>query len=312
MEGVVDFVIRDVYSDLGGVDQFVTEFIRVTKHLHPKLIFHRYAPELFTGSRTRTGIPVFIQLLGGDPSAMADNAARAAELGAIGIDLNFGCPAKLVNRHDGGAVLLKSPDRVFSIVSAVRAAVPKHIPVTSKMRLGFEDTTLHLENSKACEEGGSQWLTVHCRTKKDGYKPPAYWEFVPRIREHLKIPIIANGEVWSVDDYIRCREVTGSADVMIGRGAMSNPYLFRAIKDYQQHQNPSQIQNPLEKWSEVRSRLPLFFEAASSFKSPWFAQARTKQWLRQLSLKFPEAKPVFDELKVITNPQVFREKVRRT
>ncbi|MFN7455245.1 MAG: tRNA-dihydrouridine synthase, partial [Pseudobdellovibrionaceae bacterium] len=109
MEGVVDWVLRDTMTELGGIDQCVTEFVRVTTTLHPKIIFSRSCPELQTGSKTRSGTPVFVQLLGGQPEPMAANAARAAELGAAGIDINFGCPAKLVNRHDGGAVLLKSP-----------------------------------------------------------------------------------------------------------------------------------------------------------------------------------------------------------
>ncbi|MFN9068874.1 MAG: tRNA-dihydrouridine synthase, partial [Bdellovibrionales bacterium] len=142
MEGVMDWVFRDLITQIGGVDQVTTEFIRVTKNLHPNKVFFRYAPELHMGSQTRAGTPLFIQLLGGEPEPMAANAHRAAELGAKGIDLNFGCPAKTVNRHDGGASLLRYPDRLHKIAKAVRSAVPQHIPVTAKMRLGFEDTLL--------------------------------------------------------------------------------------------------------------------------------------------------------------------------
>src|SRR5207244_3542550 len=106
MEGVLDWVLRELLSDVGGVDRMVTEFVRVTDRLLPDHVFHKYCPELNQGGRTRSGIPVFIQLLGGQAGPLAENARRAVELGAPGIDLNFGCPAKTVNRHDGGAALL--------------------------------------------------------------------------------------------------------------------------------------------------------------------------------------------------------------
>jgi tRNA-dihydrouridine synthase C len=201
MEGVVDFILRDVLTGIGGIDQCVTEFIRVTDQLHSPAVIYRYAPELKMGSRTRAGTAMFLQYLGGQPGPMAENAARGAELGALGIDLNFGCPAKTVNRHDGGASLLKCPDRVFQIISAVRRAVPAHIPVTAKMRLGFDDPGACFENAMAVEAAGASWLTIHCRTKTDGYKPPAYWEWIPRIKEKVRLPIVANGEIWNVEDF---------------------------------------------------------------------------------------------------------------
>src|SRR5690606_4440496 len=98
-------------------------------------------PELARDGRTRAGVPVFVQLLGGEPHWMAEAAARAAELGALGIDINFGCPAKTVNNSDGGATLLKSPCRVEDVVRAVRAVVPERVPVTAKVRVGWDDAS---------------------------------------------------------------------------------------------------------------------------------------------------------------------------
>lgn len=134
------------------------------------------------------------RLLGGQAEPLAWNAQKAVELGALGIDLNFGCPAKTVNRHDGGASLLKSADRIFNIIKTVRSHVPQ-IPVTAKIRLGYDDPTQCLENAVAATEAGATWLTVHCRTKTDGYKPPAYWEWIPKIQQVTKIKIIANGDI---------------------------------------------------------------------------------------------------------------------
>ena len=125
MEGVVDWVMRDVLTRIGGIDLCVTEFIRVTDQLLPTHAIQKDCPELLNAScRTNSGTPVLVQLLGGKPEWMAQNAALAIELGAPGIDINFGCPAKTVNRHDGGAALLKDPRRIFDVVSAVRSAVP--------------------------------------------------------------------------------------------------------------------------------------------------------------------------------------------
>jgi tRNA-dihydrouridine synthase C len=207
MEGVTDFVMRDLLTQVGGIDQCVTEFLRVTDTLYPEAVFYKNCPELKTNSRTRAGTPVFVQLLGGQAEPLAQNAVRAAELGALGVDLNFGCPAKTVNRHDGGATLLKSSHRIFDIVSTVRKAVPSHIPVTAKIRLGFDSPEPCIENALAAEAAGAAWLTVHCRTKTDGYKPPAYWEWIPKIKEKAKIKIIANGEIWNSDDFNKCKSV---------------------------------------------------------------------------------------------------------
>lgn len=138
MEGLVDEILRDVLTGVGGIDWCVTEFIRVSDRLLPPSSFRKLAPELDSAARTRAGTPLRVQLLGSDPLCLADNAAFACSLGAPAIDLNFGCPAKTVNKSRGGAVLLKEPELLHSILREVRKAVPAHIPVTAKMRLGFD------------------------------------------------------------------------------------------------------------------------------------------------------------------------------
>ena len=131
MEGLVDDILRDVLTGVGGVDWCVTEFIRVSDRLLPASSFHRLAPELQRGAATRAGTPLRVQLLGSDPLCLADNAAYACSLGAPAIDLNFGCPAKTVNKSRGGAILLNEPDLLHSILHEVRKAVPGPIPVTA-------------------------------------------------------------------------------------------------------------------------------------------------------------------------------------
>ncbi|HCG1028822.1 TPA: tRNA-dihydrouridine synthase family protein, partial [Pseudomonas aeruginosa] len=229
MEGLVDEILRDVLTRVGGIDWCVTEFIRITDRLLPATAFHKLAPELRDGSRTRAGTPMRVQLLGSDPACLADNAAFACELGAPVIDLNFGCPAKTVNRSRGGAVLLKEPELMHDIVAAVRRAVPSEIAVTSKMRLGYDSPDGALDCARALADGGSAHVVVHARTKVDGYRPPAHWEWVARVAEAVRVPVFANGEVWTLDDYLRCREVSGVEDIMLGRGLVSRPGLARQI-----------------------------------------------------------------------------------
>ncbi|MFS4460583.1 tRNA dihydrouridine synthase [Bdellovibrio sp. HCB2-146] len=306
MEGVVDWVMRDTLTQIGGIDQCVTEFLRVTDKLHPESVFYKNCPELKTGSRTRAGTPVFVQLLGGQAEPLALNAQRAVKLGALGVDLNFGCPAKTVNRHDGGAAILKSCDRVHTIVDTVRKAVPAHIPVTAKIRLGFDDPTRCIEIAEAVQAANATWLTIHCRTKTDGYKPPAYWEWIPRIKETVGMKIIANGEIWNVADFHRCVEVTQCEDYMVGRGVLSNPFIFKQIKQSLQQETVEEMN-----WLRAKPLLPKFFEASTMYINDYFAVSRTKQWLKALSLKNAEAKEVFDQIKILKKPTEFRENLEK-
>jgi tRNA-dihydrouridine synthase C len=283
MEGVVDAMMRDVLTTVGGIDLCVTEFIRVTDRLLPVSEFKKDWPEIDNGGRTPSGIPVLVQLLGGQPEPMAENALRAAELGAHGIDLNFGCPAKTVNRHDGGAALLKIPSRVFDVTRAVRAAVPEHLPVSAKVRLGFSDKEFHLDIAKAAEDAGAAWLTVHARTRDEGYRPPAHWEFIARMREAISIPVIANGEIWTIDDYHRAREVSGCRHAMIGRGLLADPSLAREFKGLGR-----------APWTEASNWFCDYVLRSHEDRGESFALARAKQWLKSLSRRHPQAAAAFD------------------
>lgn len=288
MEGLVDAPLRAALTRIGGVDWCVTEFVRVTSSLLPARVFRRYAPEANTGWRTATGVPLKLQLLGSDPACLADNAARAAELGAPGIDLNFGCPAKSVNRHRGGAVLLKEPELLHAIVSAVRAATPAAIPVTAKMRLGYEDTALVLDCARALDDGGAAELVVHARTKLDGYKPPAHWHWIARIKEAVKAPVVANGEIWTVEDYFRCRTESGCDDVMLGRGLVARPDLARQIRAALAGLPPDTVA-----WSEMIEVLAEFQRSLAGMGAQTYAPGRLKQWLGYLRLSYPEAAALF-------------------
>ncbi len=141
MEGVLDHRMRQLLSELNPYDLCVTEFIRVVDQPVTDKVFYRLAPELLRGGKTRNGTPVRVQLLGQDPDWLAHNAARAIALGSPGVDINFGCPAKTVNRSKGGAVLLKEPELIYRIVAAMRQAVPAGQVLSAKIRLGWECNT---------------------------------------------------------------------------------------------------------------------------------------------------------------------------
>jgi len=296
MEGLVDPPLRRILTGIGGIDACVTEFIRVTNSLLPPKVFYRLAPELHRHARTEAGTPVAVQLLGSDPACLADNAARAAELGAPEIDLNFGCPARTVNRHRGGSVLLDEPELLYRIISTVRSAVPKTIPVTAKMRLGYSDKAHALDSAGALEAGGAARLTVHARTKTEGYRPPAHWDWLARIRDQASITVVANGEIWSPEDLEQCRRISGCEDFMLGRGLISRPDLALAVRARVDGEP-----EPALDWISLCLLLVDFFEELNRLCPPVKATGRLKQWLTHLRRHYPEAGDLFSRLKRSTN-----------
>lgn len=296
MEGVIDQPMRALLTSLGGYSHCVTEFIRVVNQRLPARVFHRYCPELRQGGRTASGTPVVVQLLGGIAETMAENAERAVSLGALGIDINFGCPSRFVNRSEGGAVLLKEPERIYEITRAVRMAVPAAIPVSAKIRLGFENTDLALANADAVESAGASYITIHARTKADGYRHPARWEWLAHLSEQLTIPMIANGDITSVDDYRRCREISGCNNIMLGRGALACPDLAQQIRAVQQS---SQFEPA--RWDEILALVIKFSHALkhSDTSGGRYITARIKQWLGFLKGHYSEAQHCFNDLRTM-------------
>ena len=286
MEGLTDPPMRRLLTQVGQYDWCVSEFIRVTNQLVPAHVIYGYCPELLQGGRTDSGTPLHVQFLGNDPVALAENAAHAAALGAPAIDLNFGCPAKTVNKHRGGAVLLDETELIYQIVSAVRRAVPAQIPVSAKMRLGYLDNTPALTNALAIEAAGAAWLTVHARTKADAYRPPAYWDLLAPLHEQLQIPLIANGEIWTVDDAARCQAESGCVDLMLGRGAVTRPDLVGQIRG----------QAALS-WAELLQLQLDFLDSPA--KTEQGMVGRYKQWLGMLTQGYSDAPALWDQVKKI-------------
>ena len=306
MEGVIDHHVRALLSELGGIDVCVTEFVRVTHTRLPRRVFTRLCPELATDAATASGIPVKLQLLGGNPEAMADNAIRAVAAGAKAIDLNFGCPAKSVNNSDGGACLLQSPARVEGIVAAVRNAVPAQIPVSAKIRLGYEDRSSYLDNARAAEAGGASELAVHARSKVDGYRPPAYWEYIGEIRQQIAIPVVANGDLWTLDDYLRCREVTGCDAFMFGRSLLARPDIGLQIRAHCENRPYTPMA-----WRQVVELLFRYYRTTQTQYPAKYLGNRIKQWLAYLKLSYPEATVFFEEIKRHREPEFLEQAFAR-
>jgi tRNA-dihydrouridine synthase C len=294
MEGLLDHWLRDIITRVGGIDLCVSEFIRINNSLLPARKFYAVVPELHNNCHTPSGVPVRIQILGSDPVCMAENAAKLASLGAFGIDINFGCPAPTVNRNRGGAALLKEPELMYKIVQSVRSAVPMEIPVTAKMRLGYDDPKHSLGCAEALRDGGVAEIVVHARTKTDGYKPPAYWEWIAKVRERVSIPIVANGEIWDLASAKRCQEISGCKDIMIGRGAVANPALALMIRGEREETLT---------WSEMKNLLIRFYKNMEETAEIKNRGGRLKQWLHYLSKEYKEAEENFERIKRLTIPE---------
>ncbi|MCY4044797.1 MAG: tRNA-dihydrouridine synthase [Cellvibrionales bacterium] len=292
MEGVLDHRLRHLLCAIGGIDQCVTEFIRVTDKTYPKRVYEKIYPEMHQDSKTANNTPVKPQLLGDNPKAMAANATKLIQLGAKSIDINFGCPAKTVNSSGGGSVLLQYPNKLYAIVSAIRDALPQDIPVSAKIRLGFTDDALFLENVKAIEAAGASELTIHARTKVQGYKPPAHYHKIAEIKDELQIKIIANGEMWSVQDIEKCIRTTGVNDIMLGRGALACPELALRAKGF--------LTNPMT-WGHICLLLLYYAKILEADCPEKYQHALLKQWLIYLRYQYGEAHLFFEKVKKLSS-----------
>ncbi|AIR68349.1 tRNA dihydrouridine(16) synthase DusC [Dickeya fangzhongdai] len=291
MEGVLDSLVRELLTEVNDYDLCITEFLRVVDSRLPVKAFYRLCPELRHGSRTPSGTRVRVQLLGQYPQWLAENAARAVELGSWGVDLNCGCPSKMVNGSGGGATLLKDPDLIYRAAKAMREAVPSSLPVTVKVRLGWDSGERQFEIADAVQQAGASELVVHGRTKEDGYRAERInWAAIGEIRRRLRIPVIANGEIWDWQSAQDCMAATGCDAVMIGRGALNVPNLSRVIK-YREARMP---------WPEVVQLLQKYVRLEKQGDTGLYHVARIKQWLGYLRKEYDEASELFSRIRALT------------
>jgi tRNA-dihydrouridine synthase C len=200
-------------------------------------------------------------------------------------------------------MLLDTPETIASIVAAVRRAVPAHLPVSAKMRLGFMDDARAVECAQAIAESGADELVVHARTKAQAYNPPAYWHRIADIRAAVSIPVVANGEIWTVADAQASMRESGCTSVMLGRGAVVDPGLARAIRGALMGGEAQGVQDSVP-WSEVLALMHPFWHIVCSQLDAKKRAGRMKQWLNFLRRRYPEAEAAYQQLKTARDAEV--------
>lgn len=286
MEGVGDRAFRKAMATIGGFDQACTEFMRVPTNAHVASLARVYQND------DTAPIPQAAQIMGGDPVLMADMAVEIEKRGAPRIDLNCGCPSNTVTGRGAGSSLLKDPNHLNKVAMAMVKAVK--VPVTAKLRSGFSDTSLFKENLLAAQESGIAFLTLHPRTKEDGYKAPAKWELIAEAKAILKIPVVGNGDILTVSDALHVLEMTKCDALMIGRGAVINPLIFHEIKS---HYSKKPM---VHSFPEVRNFLSTFIENLPEEMLPRGRINKLKQILSFLFQKNPALKERKQEM--LTTP----------
>lgn len=222
MEGVADRPFRKALSLIGGFDEACTEFIRVPINAHVESLAKVYdANEI-------SPIPLVAQVMGSDPVLVAKMGQELEKKGAHRIDLNCGCPSNTVTGRGAGSSLLKDPLFLYEVAKSLKDAL--NVPVSVKMRIGFQDTSLFDDNLKAIVDAGIDLLTIHPRTKVQGYSGKADWSFIQKAKKTTSLPIIGNGDLTSLDCALKMLQQTDCDALMIGRGAVMDPFIFQKIK----------------------------------------------------------------------------------
>lgn len=224
MAGATDKAYRRICSDFGAA-------FCVTEMVSSRAILYNYkkTKELTDLSGDRR--PVGIQLFGDDPLIMAKAAEEAMKSGPDFIDVNMGCPVPKIAGNNCGSALMKKPDLCGSIVAAMKRAVD--VPVTVKIRKGWDENSVNaVEVAKICEQAGADAVCVHGRTRSQMYRPYADWSIIRQVKEAVSIPVIGNGDVTDAQSACRLIDETGCDMVMVGRGALGNPWVFREINGY--------------------------------------------------------------------------------
>jgi tRNA-dihydrouridine synthase len=221
MEGVTEPCFRDLVlarNPPGALGGAFTEFVRISVAPVPRAVLRRHL------GPSRFAQPVGVQLMGSDLAHLADTARNAVDAGARLVDLNFGCPAKGALRGCAGSSLLRDPAALERLVRAVTGAVA--VPVTAKLRAGYDDCSRLEELARAAEAGGASLLTLHCRTRAEGYCEQVDWTRIARAVRAVSVPVCGNGGIASHADLERMRRETGARYAMVGRGALADPWIF--------------------------------------------------------------------------------------
>ncbi|MGQ0543293.1 MAG: tRNA dihydrouridine synthase DusB [Blastocatellia bacterium] len=233
MAGVTDYTFRRLIKRRGGVGLVVSEFISVEG-------LTRGNPKSKRQMRfDEEERPFAVQIFGGQPERMAMGAEMAEEVGADILDINCGCPAHKVVKNGGGSGLLKDLPRLETILKAIKQTTS--IPLTLKLRTGYSDATINVVDvAKMAEQCGVEHIQVHGRTREQGYKGFANWELIKQVKRAVSIPVSGNGDITSIEYGLKRWKEAGTDGILIGRGAMQNPWIFRQIQDAIEGREPYQ------------------------------------------------------------------------
>ncbi len=252
LSGVTDLVFRRLVRRYAPESMMYTEMVNATG-LH----YVKELPKIMEVDPNER--PISIQLFDCRPNFLAEAAVMAVREGADTIDINMGCPVNKITKNGGGSSLLREPETAEAIVRAVVRAV--EVPVTVKTRIGWSEKEITiLEFAKRMEEAGAQMITVHGRTRAQGYNGPAKWEWIRKVKEILSIPVIGNGDIFSVDAAVRCLEETGADGVMCSRGTLGYPFLVGEVDHFLKTGCELPPPTPVERLQCARDHLQMLWE----------------------------------------------------
>jgi tRNA-dihydrouridine synthase B len=227
LSGVTDLVFRRLVRRYAPESMLYTEMVHASSLQYVKEI-----PKIMEVDPNER--PISIQLFDCRPNFLAEAAQKAVAEGADTVDINMGCPVNKITKKGGGSSLLRQPEVAEKIVREVVKAVD--VPVTVKTRIGWDDAEITiLDFAKRMEDAGAKMITVHARTRAQGYNGAARWEWIGKVKQILEIPVIANGDIVSVDSAVQCLEVTGADGVMCSRGTLGYPFLVGEIDYFLKH-----------------------------------------------------------------------------
>lgn len=247
LSGVTDMVFRRLVRRYAPQSMLYTEMVNATG-----LQYVKELPKIMEVERSET--PISIQLFDCRPDFLAEAARMAVNEGADTVDINMGCPVNKITKNGGGSSLLRQPEVAEAIVRSVVNAV--NVPVTVKTRIGWSESEINiLDFARRMEDAGAQMITVHGRTRAQGYNGPAKWEWIRRVKEIASIPVIANGDIFSVEAAIACLEQTGADGVMCSRGTLGYPFLVGEIDHFLKTGELKPKPSPIERLQVARTHL---------------------------------------------------------
>lgn len=280
MAGITDKPMRRmVHAKSGGDVALISEMVAINALSRKNAKTYRIADV------RDEPYPVIVQLVGADEVLFADAAQLAAELGAAGIDINMGCPVRKIIAGGAGSALMKNPEQAAKIIKSVKNAVK--LPVSVKFRKGWDNNSVNATDfAKMCEASGAEFITVHGRTRAQGYSGTADWNIIKEVKSAVKIPVVGNGDVTSPQSAAEMIKQTGCDGVMIGRAALGAPWLTGEIAKYLKTGSLPQKQ-PVQ---EVKNTLLKHISLLTEYYGEKLALALSRKYVCWYSKNFRDAK----------------------